>query len=49
MPIGEVFLSASLQVLFDRLAPQNLSFLSRPDLVPVESTRFKNEKNGQIP
>ncbi|KAL5737294.1 hypothetical protein ACOSP7_030055 [Xanthoceras sorbifolium] len=33
MPIGEVFLSASLQVLFDRLAPHNLSFLSRPDLV----------------
>ncbi|KAH7544561.1 hypothetical protein JRO89_XS15G0185400 [Xanthoceras sorbifolium] len=33
MPIGEVFLSAFLQVLFDRLAPHNLSFFSRPDLV----------------
>ncbi|KAH7521088.1 hypothetical protein JRO89_XSUnG0116500 [Xanthoceras sorbifolium] len=33
MPIGEGFLSAFLQVLFDRLAPHNLSFLSRPDLV----------------
>ncbi|KAL5735594.1 hypothetical protein ACOSQ2_030382 [Xanthoceras sorbifolium] len=36
MPIGEIVLSASLQVLFDRLAPHNLSFLLRfltPDLV----------------
>ncbi|KAL5735597.1 hypothetical protein ACOSQ2_030385 [Xanthoceras sorbifolium] len=33
MPVGEVFLSAFLQVLFDRLAPHNPSFFSRPDLV----------------
>ncbi|KAK2640082.1 hypothetical protein Ddye_027877 [Dipteronia dyeriana] len=34
MPVGEVFLSAFLQVLFDRLAPNHLSFFSIPDLAP---------------
>ncbi|KAK2640068.1 hypothetical protein Ddye_027863 [Dipteronia dyeriana] len=34
MPVGEVFLSAFLQVLFDRLAPRDWSFFPRLDLVP---------------
>ncbi|KAL5735549.1 hypothetical protein ACOSP7_030019 [Xanthoceras sorbifolium] len=45
MPIGEVFLSAFLQVLFDRLAPHNLA--SKMEEESVEDRSFSGGRRRQ--